>query len=350
MAIPLLVVPILVLLAGSALVVQHFVQPRLPVYTLTLTPWLWPFGMRQSAVTGQWVTSISTNVQLFNANFLHLDVYAVSFDLYGERIQKSDNDPNHGMEPIVVLQHIGNLQDEQQHIATAPIVVVSTNKDSPRSGNGGGSPIHSTMVDAATEVLLSLEQSSLPNTLQQQPLWSIAPRSNFSSTTNLYMSMPSSSSSSSSSSGTANNTAALVNMLRVLRRLVWRWWHGRGRLTVVTTGVAHLKASTTRISTTTTTSSSSSSVVTQPSAMSSWLWGTLSSKGPLLLQAPLTVSIVCDNQVDTWQWTVVGTTCTMYSMSPGWLDLTVAAATVRQYAQTQLTVHPQTGSVLVQGP
>jgi hypothetical protein len=344
MAIPLLVVPILVLLAGSALVVQHFVQPRLPVYTLTLTPW-WPFGMRQSAVTGQWVTSISTNVQLFNANFLHLDVYAVSFDLYGERIQ-SDNDPNHGMEPIVVLEHIGNLQDEQQHIATAPFVVVSTNKDSPRSGNGDGSPIRSNMVDA-TEVLLSLEQSSLPNTLQQQPLWSIAPRSNFSSTTNLYMSMPSS---SSSSSGTANNTAALVNMLRVLRRLVWRWWHGRGRLTVVTTGVAHLKASTTRISTTTTSSSSSSSsAVTQPFTMSSW-WGTVSSKGPLLLQAPLTVSIVCDNQVDTWQWTVVGTTCTMYSMSPGWLDLTVAAATVRQYAQTQLTVHPQTGSVLVQGP
>jgi hypothetical protein len=172
-----------------------------------------------------------------------------------------------------------------------------------------------------------------PNNVE--PLWSIAPRANFSSTTNLYMSMArsrssSSSSGSSSSGGGACNTVAV--MVQVLYRLVSRWWNGSGRLTVVTTGVAHLKASTT-------TASSSSS----GSSTSSWLGSSFN--GPLL-QAPLTVSIICDNHVDTWQWTVVGTSCTLYSMVPGWLDLPTAAAAVRRHAQTQLTVHPATGSVL----
>jgi uncharacterized membrane protein YgcG len=337
MAIPLLV-PILVLLAGSALVVQHFVQPRLPVYTLTLmSPW--PFGVvRKSATTGQWVTSISTNVELFNANFLHLDVYAVSFDLYGERLVKpreSDNDKQDNDATVVVLQHIGNLQDENQHIVpvtAAPIIAASTNKDSPRS-SGSGSTRTTGMAHAMEVELPVVEQ---PNNVE--PLWSIAPRANFSSTTNLYMSMASSSSSSSSGSsssggggGGACNTVAV--MVQVLYRLVSRWWNGSGRLTVVTTGVAHLKASTT------TASSSSSS----GSSTSSWLGSSFN--GPLL-QAPLTVSIICDNHVDTWQWTVVGTSCTLYSMVPGWLDLPTAAAAVRRHAQTQLTVHPATGSVL----
>lgn len=84
------------LLAGSlALVGQHLVKPRLPVYTLqvanlpTLT-WL----------QGQLQTKLSTSIEMHNDNYMEIDVYGLVFDLFYMKGWEGE------------LVHIGQVQDK----------------------------------------------------------------------------------------------------------------------------------------------------------------------------------------------------------------------------------------------
>lgn len=307
------------LLAGSALVavVQQLVQPRLPVYKLSIVLFPrrfshWP-RLVQSSDTGEWRTAITTDVELFNANYLHLHVHAVSFDLYAEQL----NDQGH-----CVLRHIGNLQDRQQQPQQHQKKKQGdddTLEDNYKREANEVANHNNPAADADVPGNGALSQGSSFQNQQQQPLWSIEARSNFTSTTTLYMALQ------------------FIPIARSMLRLFYRLWDGSGQMSMTTTGVAHIHATTTT-PTKTTSGTTDNVTTTTPSS-----GGAFSA----LLKAPLTVSIICNNIVDTWQLTVVGSQCVLHQMIPGWLDLPQAAAQVRNHALQSMAVNATTGSLVL---
>lgn len=163
-------------LASSTLLVQHIVKPRLPVYNLKvqnipLIQWL----------QGEFKTRLRTDVSLHNDNYLHIDVHALSFDVfYPDWSEES-------------LSHIGRVQDRAQ--AVVPKDDAPTNKQ-------------------------SFWKRSVA------PLWQIHPRTEFSVTDDIYM------------------VPSLWHILCALPCMIRGMWRGGGTsLIVPTTGVAHIRAS-----------------------------------------------------------------------------------------------------------
>jgi hypothetical protein len=119
------------------------------------------------------------------------------------------------------------------------------------------------------------KSSILPSKL---PLWKIQPRANFTITDDLYL------------------APSIQQMIRTLPSMLVGLWRGGGfSLVVPTTGVAPIKASS---------------------------------------SAPFTVSIVCDNLVDTWSMEILGFECALKQLHPGWLDLEQAVESLRGHALT----------------
>jgi hypothetical protein len=83
-------------LAASSLVVQYVVKPRLPVYTIAVRGLPLP-----QWIQGQLQTRLTTQISLHNDNFVQIDVYALSFDLFY-------------MDWDGQLAHIGNVRDQNQ--------------------------------------------------------------------------------------------------------------------------------------------------------------------------------------------------------------------------------------------
>jgi hypothetical protein len=86
-----------------------------------------------------------------------------------------------------------------------------------------------------------------------------------------------------------------------------------GKLVMPMTGVAHVKASAMEKGSVTSKSSttkdrSSSLILPSSGGTDSISTTTTSLFNKLVVQAPITVSIICDNQVDTWQFQVYGYT------------------------------------------
>lgn len=89
-------------LAGSTLVFQTFVKPRLPVYRLQVhgLPTL-------KRLKGEWTTQLPTRVRLFNENYLPIDVHALQFDIFVTHAADGS------------LQHVGHIQDRHQQDLSA---------------------------------------------------------------------------------------------------------------------------------------------------------------------------------------------------------------------------------------
>jgi hypothetical protein len=242
------------LAAASTIVLQHFVKPRLPVYKIRIQNYPMLKWMQ-----GKVTTKLHTSIEMHNDNYLPIDVHALWFDMY-----YMDWDGN--------LEHIGEVQDQRQK-------KLSEEKDA--------------AIQSKVKVIQALKdkhnqlKNALSKSIRNDPMWKIAPRSNFSVTDELYV---------STHPGSIAKTAS---------RLVWSWWKGVGHLIVPTTGVAHIKTH----------------------------------------KSPFTVSIVCDNAVNTWTMQVQGLECTLHQVVPGWTDLAKSADTLRDHALQNLQANA-TGGVL----
>jgi hypothetical protein len=254
-----LVVWVCMLLGGSTLVVQKFVKPRLPIYRLqvqNLPSLKW--------IRGELKTLLRTDVSLHNDNYVQIDVHALSFDVF-----YSDWSGD--------LTHIGSVQDKNQ-IAELQLALPTTTS--------------ATATAVAHKTKKKKKSRVSPSKV---PLWKIQPRANFSITDDLYL------------------APSLQQMIRTLPSMMIGLWRGGGTsLVVPTTGVAHIKASS---------------------------------------SAPFTVSIVCDNLVDTWSMQILGFECALKQLHPGWLDLEQAVESLRGHALTLRPVdsggvllHPQTAT------
>jgi hypothetical protein len=122
-----------------------------------------------------------------------------------------------------------------------------------------------------------------------QPIWEIAPRANFTTVDQMYV-----------------DITSFSKLLSNLSRLMASWWQGSGSLLLPTTGVAYIKANG---------------------------------------QTPITVSLICDNLVNTWRMNIVGLECALFSLNLGWNDMDVAVQKVRDHAQFKLQANA-TGGVL----
>ncbi|GKY96867.1 hypothetical protein MPSEU_000645800 [Mayamaea pseudoterrestris] len=120
--------------------------------------------------------------------------------------------------------------------------------------------------------------------------WDIAPRANFTTVDQIYV-----------------DITSFRNLLSTATRLIASWWKGSGSLLLPTTGVAFIKANG---------------------------------------KTPLTVSLICDNVVNTWRMSIVGLDCALHSMNMGWnMEVEDAAKQVRDHAVAKLRAN-ETGGIL----
>jgi hypothetical protein len=260
--VPPLVVWVCMLFGGSALVVNHFGSPRLPVYRLQVLDF-----PALKWIRGELKTLLRTDVSLHNDNYVQIDVHALSFDVF-----YSDWSGD--------LTHIGSVQDKHQ-IAELQLAPPTTTTRTSSLSSATAVALPQTNKKSNKKKKSRVRPSKLP-------LWRIQPRANFSITDDLYL------------------APSLQQMMRTLPSMIVGLWRGGGfQMVVPTTGVAHIKASS---------------------------------------SAPFTVSIVCDNMVDTWNMQILGFECALKQLYPGWLDLDQAVESLRGHA---LTLRPEdSGGVL----
>ena len=176
--------------AGSTIVFQHFVRPRLPVYRLHVESFP---RLRWIAEQGMWKTQLPTRVSLFNENYLPIDVHALQFDLFYASTWDGS------------LQYLGHVQDRhQQKLKTATAVSPSCL--------------------ASTTIANSRNSTANASAQRQQPVWQIGPRADFDCQDKIYVGIP-----------------VLAKLLPSLASMIKHWIKGRGRLILPTTGVAHVQ-------------------------------------------------------------------------------------------------------------
>ena len=313
------------LMAGVAVVFDQVVRPRLPEYHIYVVGLPVP---RRSDRTNEWKLAVQTDVDFFNANFIHIDVHALSFDLfYASTTTTTIGDDNQAVGEQRILRHIGSVQDLQQHVTNkpsettvAPLLVEQPKQPTEQKRRRN-------MFQRKEKARTKSGNNRSSNSTA--PLWSIESRSNFTASTTMMTSLN------------------IANLLRSLYHLLCRWWMNSGSLTVPMTGVAHIRAVTqydkhdrtkaTKRSTTTTTKVATT---TSPKVSTR-------SHHPLALKLPFTVSIICDSLVETWRWPtkITGVECVLHNLLPGWSDLEATATTVRDFALHRLSVNA-TGGVL----
>jgi hypothetical protein len=245
-------------LAGSTLVFQTFVKPRLPVYRLQVhgLPTL-------RRLKGAWATQLPTRVRLFNENYLPIDVHALQFDIFVSHAADGS------------LQHVGHIQDRHQQDLSAEY-----------------------LQHAVSPSCLAADPASSfvnNNNTTNPSVWQIGPRSDFDCNDQLYLKIPS-----------------LRNMLYAVRHLLAHFWRGSGRFLILpTTGVAHVQV-------------------------------------PAKVQA--TISLICDNFINTWTMQVEGIECSLSQVQPGFVSLERAAAKIKQHAMENMQGFPATGGVFLATP
>jgi hypothetical protein len=307
-------------MAGVAVVFDRVVRPRLPEYHIYVVGLPVP---KRSDRTNEWKLAVQTDVDFFNANFIHIDVHALSFDLFYASSTTTIGDDNELSEQRI-LRHIGSVQDLQQHVTSHPSEAEGAPLLLEQPRQQTGRKRRRNLFQRKGKARKSESKSKGNST---SPLWSIESRSNFTASTTMMTSLN------------------IGDLLRSLYHLLCQWWKNSGSLTVPMTGVAHIRAVTqydkhdrTKATERSTTAVSATSTSPKVSTRS---------HHPLALKLPFTVSIICDSLVETWRWQtkITGVECALHNLLPGWTDLEATAATVRDFALHRLPVNA-TGGVL----
>jgi hypothetical protein len=166
---------------GTALF-DKFLKPKVPFYKLQIDrlPHL-------RYMDGQWKTQLPTRVTLFNENYVSIDIYAVSFDLYYSDWWDGS------------LHHLARVEDRNQQVA-----------------------IREDFEFLCTSASTNCTSSAIKRT----PVWQILPRSDFDFQDDMYVVL----------------SASLYELLTsYLFTMTSQLWKGSGQLVLPSTGVAHLQ-------------------------------------------------------------------------------------------------------------
>ena len=99
----------LLLFIGSTtlLFLSHeYITPRLPAYTIQIQTYPLIHFVK-SSMTHHWQMILSTNIQFYNENYLHLSIHSMTFDAYIERYD--------GESDTASLLHMATITDQMQH-------------------------------------------------------------------------------------------------------------------------------------------------------------------------------------------------------------------------------------------
>jgi hypothetical protein len=221
--------PALTMWAVGLFTAFHFLNPRLPKYSF-----------RIHALVPKWVNKrfgakLEAGIKLQNDNYMHIDIHALSFDLFYPDWKGS-------------LNHIGNVQDkhQQQQLQQQEQLQVQSQQHRPGA--------------VITETLLK----------SSPPLWAMKPRAAFETNDEVLL-----------------QPAGGIGVMTSLSWDIVKHW---GTVMVPSSGVIHVKANS---------------------------------------RIPLTLSILCDNELQTWSMEMQGVTCELQSLDLGWIDLPEAVLKLR---------------------
>lgn len=223
------------IIAGLA-VFHQFVKPKLPKYSFQINQiptlkWVGGLDVR---------TKLGAGVKLRNDNYVKIDVHALSFDLYYPDWRGS-------------LNHIGHIHDKEQLNGSA---------------------------DEAPRRTKARKKSP--------PLWSLAPRAEFSTQDHVFV-QP-------------------AGGIKVLSSLGWDLLAQSGELIIPSSGVIHIRANS---------------------------------------QVKVTLSILCDNVLDALTLEMQGMECEMDSLKIGWLDMASSVSNLRNFV---MDTHRYSGGSVISKP
>ena len=239
---------------------------------------------------------ISVNVNMYNENFINIDIYSLTFDMFY---------PDWTTEE---LRHVAQITDTRQYSKPSVSSLWSlwpSNDDYSVKG-----------IDERTELAASATRSQLSDsvdedskrtktttsrrrnrrTRRQPPMWSLGPRSDFVVDDTMYMVL-------------YGEVPAILSLsYNSLINL-------GGTIQVPLTGVMHIVAN---------------GVV------------------------PVTLSIICDNELDTWSLTVNGLNCELNNLLPGWKDMGEESSRLRSklegtkysYVESRIQKSPEDGRIV----
>lgn len=290
---------------------HEYIKPRLPVYTIQIN--LYPMlQFFKSPVTRHWQTILSTNIQFYNENYLHLSIHAMTFDAYVERYDTVDSNDYNG----------GNPNDHSEESST-----LKASMSSPRPA----SLLHiATITDQNQHRSRSTASNNTSKNLDDDALWYIPGRTNFTiQHCPLYMSFSESSSTTTTTAAENISTMTYIRSIlllayKLISYTIQKLWHHNGRIsstfTIPTTGVAHIRASMLKNNSTT------------------------SAK----VAMPFTVGMICNNEISIFRFQIIGVQCQQYSMIPGWNEpISDVATKLRSFAVTKLMIqNTTTGSAI----
>jgi hypothetical protein len=236
--------------AAIAGALKYYLKPRLPLYSIT------PLLLKQlptvRKIDNSWAIVILSEVEFFNENFIHLDVYSLMFDIIDVFETSTVGIKNNTSSPTVQKRILGTAIAKHQPETTETSI---------------------------------------------KPIWSISARSKFTAQTVLQIRL------------------SFYDLISSISSLVSRAWSGNGQITLPTTGIVHVKVS--------------------PAS-------TLSKQ----IAVAMTLGIICDNTLNAFSMQVFGAHCVMQKIHLGWMNIDVAASSLRKYAVNHLEGNATTGGIL----
>mmetsp|Transcript_25784 Transcript_25784/g.61074 ORF Transcript_25784/g.61074 Transcript_25784/m.61074 type:complete len:319 (+) Transcript_25784:352-1308(+) len=217
---------------------------------------------------------VSVNVNMYNDNFINIDIYSLTFDMFYPDWTNEE------------LRHVAQITDTRQYskpsswsLWPSPSSRTPDNDDDDDDdddGDVGDIDERTESTASNTRTLVSDSMDEDPERKKrttnrrrnrqlrkQPPMWSLGPRSDFVMDDTMYMALY-----GEASAIVSLSYDSLINL--------------GGTIQVPLTGVMHIVAN---------------GVV------------------------PVTLSIICDNELDTWSLTVNGLNCELNNLLPGWKDM-----------------------------
>mmetsp|Transcript_25783 Transcript_25783/g.61072 ORF Transcript_25783/g.61072 Transcript_25783/m.61072 type:complete len:327 (+) Transcript_25783:352-1332(+) len=221
--------------------------------------------------------AISVNVNMYNDNFINIDIYSLTFDMFY---------PDWTTEE---LRHVAQITDTRQYSKPSSwsLWPSSSSPTPDNDDDDDGDDVDD--IDDKTESTASTTRTTLVSESREEdpkrktnrrrnrqlrkqpPMWSLGPRSDFVMDDTMYMALY-----GEASAILSLSYDSLINL--------------GGTIHVPLTGVMHIVAN---------------GVV------------------------PVTLSIICDNELDTWSLTVNGLNCELNNLLPGWKDMGEESSRIR---------------------
>jgi hypothetical protein len=266
----------------SIFALVHMFKPRLPAYSFQIIKF-----PRFKWINGQIKSRLGADVKMRNDNFVPIDVHGLTFDLFYPDWQGSLTHIARVQDVHQNTQQTQSQQQSKQPTSTASTTAIKSIK--PIAGGSSVVPKHQRDDSSSSKQEITIdslmETAMVAASASAAPLmWALLPRQSFETTDDVFV-------------------QAFGNY-KVFSSLGWDLIRNGGTLMVPSSGVLHLHIK----------------VAAAPASMN----------------IPITLSILCDNMLDTWTMEMQGVDCELDTIDMGWADITKTAERLQEYVLREL--------------